>query len=201
MVKRHFTRRNPLSKIFNKNNMRVSYSCMTNLGAIIKQHNAKILYSDRRETERGCNCRDKNNCPFKEQQVSCQAKGLVYKAEVSTRSQTKYYIGLAEKEFKWRYRKHMSSFNLERDVNPTLLSGYVRNLKRKGEESTIKWSVLKRAQPATDGGAACRLCLREAVAIAYADGNCLNKRSEVVHVCPHKRKFLLQQYPSSGAPG
>ena len=95
----------------------------------------------------------------------------------------------------------MSSFNLERDVNPTLLSRYVRNLKRKGEEFTIKWSVLKRAQPVTDGGAACRLCLREAVAIAYADGNCLNKRSEAVHVCPHQRKFLLQQYPSSGAPG
>ena len=43
LVKKHFNKNNPLSKIFNKHNMRVSYSCMANLERLIKLHNQKIL--------------------------------------------------------------------------------------------------------------------------------------------------------------
>ena len=32
--------------LFNKNNIKVSYSCMENMGAIISKHNKKILSND-----------------------------------------------------------------------------------------------------------------------------------------------------------
>ena len=43
LVKKHFNKQNPLTKIFNKHNMRISYSCTANLENIIKAHNQKIL--------------------------------------------------------------------------------------------------------------------------------------------------------------
>ena len=39
LVKKHFNKRNPLSKIFNKHNMRISYSCTASIERIIKAHN------------------------------------------------------------------------------------------------------------------------------------------------------------------
>ena len=192
LVKRHFTGKNPLKRLFNKNNMRVSYCCMDNMETIIKQQNAKILKDKTEEIEESCNCRDKSKCPFKDQEVSCRSKNIIYKAEVKTKTSCKYYIGLSEPEFKKRYNNHTSSFNLERNVKPTLLSEHVKDLKRKGEEFKINWSVLKRAPAAKDGDAVCRLCLKEATAIVFADTNCMNRRNEILNTCRHKRKFLLK---------
>ena len=197
LVKRHFNDENPLKVLFNKNNMRVSYCCMSNLETIIKRHNFKILNEGNGVVDESCNCRNKDQCPLKDEGISCRSTNLVYRADVITDKEQKYYIGLCEPEFKTRYRNHTSSFNLNRNVNPTLLSGYVRNLKRNGIDHKIKWTVLSRSRPIKDGGAVCRLCLKEATAIAFSDKNCLNKRNEVVHTCMHKQKFLLRFYSNA----
>ena len=39
LVKRHFNNNHRYHKTFNKNNIKVSYSCMKNMHSIIKQHN------------------------------------------------------------------------------------------------------------------------------------------------------------------
>ena len=52
-------------KIFNRNNLKVSYSCTTNMAYIIKNDNRKILNecetTDNRKT---CNCRNKDLSPL-----------------------------------------------------------------------------------------------------------------------------------------
>ena len=50
-------------KIFNRNNVKISYSCMDNLKTIISSHNKKVSNSTVKPT-RKCNCRNKNNCPL-----------------------------------------------------------------------------------------------------------------------------------------
>ena len=55
IVKKNFDDKNPLTKIFNKNNMRLSYSCMNNIKTLIGSHNSKILNQDYK-TEPDCNC-------------------------------------------------------------------------------------------------------------------------------------------------
>ena len=37
-VKRHFPKENPLHKIFNKNTLKVSYSCMDNVASVLSAH-------------------------------------------------------------------------------------------------------------------------------------------------------------------
>ena len=200
LVRKHFTKRNPLHKIFNKNSMRVSYCCMSNVGSIIKAHNAKILREDRQRVDKPCDCTQKE-CPFKNKGISCNATNVVYKAVVKTANSSKYYIGLSEPEFKKRYNNHTSSFNLSRSfvTMPTRLATEVRELKTKNEHFEIDWSVICRTSGLTDGDATCRLCLKEATAIAYADESCMNRRNEIANGCKHKKKFLLCN--ASDAPG
>ena len=80
LVRSHFPKTHRFHKIFNKNNVKVSYSCMNNLAQIIKSHNSKILNNNNIINENpGCNCRRKAECPLDNQCLSCS---LVYKASV-----------------------------------------------------------------------------------------------------------------------
>ena len=96
LVSKHFPKNHRYSKIFNKNNMKVSYSCTDNLQTIIKKHNRKILETSKTpSTENKCNCRKKNDCPLKN---NCLTSSVVYNANVTTENDTtgKNYIGLTE---------------------------------------------------------------------------------------------------------
>ena len=50
-----------LHKIFNRNAVKVSYSCTQNISQIIKRHNRKVTQND---TISECNCRIKTECPL-----------------------------------------------------------------------------------------------------------------------------------------
>ena len=43
LVKKHFPRNNSFHKVFSKNAIKISYSCMRNIGSIIAPHNKSIL--------------------------------------------------------------------------------------------------------------------------------------------------------------
>ena len=58
----HFPRNHIYSSIFNRNKIKVSYSCMQNIKSVINNHNMKVL-NNTTEIEEICNCRNKNNCP------------------------------------------------------------------------------------------------------------------------------------------
>ena len=110
MLKKHFPKANPLSKIFNKNTIKISYSCTRNMKSIISSHNKQILTSKNKQV--GCNCRVKNSCPLDNK---CLTSQLIYQADVANNldDESKYYLGLAETTFKERYGNHKSSFKNE----------------------------------------------------------------------------------------
>ena len=65
LLEKHFLLHHRLHKICNKNNVKVSYSCMPNMAAIISRHN-KALLAQRTEpanTMQTCNCRTKTSFP------------------------------------------------------------------------------------------------------------------------------------------
>ena len=59
LVKKHFPRAHKLYKIFNGNTPKLSYSCMSSMPSVIKQHNYKVL-STTKNVDRLCNCRNKD---------------------------------------------------------------------------------------------------------------------------------------------
>ena len=64
LINKHFPRTNKLHKIFNRNNIKVSYSCTENIARIIKSHNKKLT-TPKETNDLPCNCRNKKQLPPK----------------------------------------------------------------------------------------------------------------------------------------
>ena len=56
LVDKHFPRSSNLHKMFNRNTIKVNYSCTENMSMIIKKHNKKIINAKIRPTIPTCNC-------------------------------------------------------------------------------------------------------------------------------------------------
>ena len=98
-VDKHFGKNSKLNKIFNRNTLKVSYSCMNNMDQIVKAHNNKVTNPIETQ-EKTCNCRNKQSCPLN---GACQVTNIVYKAEVTNNRDStskKTYIGISQPTFK-----------------------------------------------------------------------------------------------------
>ena len=63
LIDKYFPKSHILHKVFNRNNVKASYST-SNMGNLIKEHNAKIVNETRNANSDGCNCRKRNlMCP------------------------------------------------------------------------------------------------------------------------------------------
>ena len=71
LVRKHFSKKNPLHKILNKNSMKVSYRCMPNVDTIISSHNKAVLSKEKIEDRLECNHRNKAECPIKQEKYNC----------------------------------------------------------------------------------------------------------------------------------
>ena len=67
LLEKHFPPQYRLHKICNKNNVKVSYSCMPNMAAITSRHNKALLTqkTEPANTVPPCSCRTKTNCQMK----------------------------------------------------------------------------------------------------------------------------------------
>ena len=177
-----------LRKIFNRNTLKLSYSCMPNL-----QHgrNKTVLKNSAQPTldqaGRTCNCRKKDECPL---EGNCLFKGIVYQARVTSEIKTETYVGFTATEFKARFRNHQVSFNNEKRKNDTELSKHIWQLKSK-QQHTIKWKILAKAKPYSNLTKRCNLCTTEKhFIITKPELATLNKRNELISTCRHRRKFI-----------
>ena len=197
LLDRHFPTSNKLHKIFNRNTVKVSYSCTENITKIIKSHNKNVT-NNIVKTPLPCNCRVKSDCPM---DGKCRNENSIYKCIVSVPHQPdKTYIGLAEGEWKTRYYNHKKSFKNRKYANETTLSKYVWETKDKSNETpTLKWSIVKSVSSYTNISKRCMLCLNEKLAIITypRQDELLNKKSELISKCRHANKFLLANYKSN----
>ena len=198
IIDRNFPREHKLSKIFNRNTLKISYSTTENMAQIINKHNKKILSKGTGEKNGGCNCVDKTKCPLDGK--NCLTKQVVYKGETSsTLEASKCYIGITEGTWKGRHSVHKTSFKNREYKARTVLTEYIWKIKdQKKEMPQIKWTIEKIAPAYTNTSKRCLLCLEEKMAIIeYPDqNNLLNKRSELINKCRHQNKFLLKNYKS-----
>ena len=122
LLDQHFPKQHRLYKIFNRNNVKVSYSCTENMSSFISSHNKKLLNS-RTGNIKPCNCRSKDDCPLNGQ---CHAQDIVYKCTILTSiNPNKTNLGAAEENFMKRYSNHTKSFRHKRYSKETTLSKYI----------------------------------------------------------------------------
>ena len=121
LLAKHFPPHHRLHKICNRFNIKLSYSCMPNMAAIISRHN-KIVLSNKttaNSTTPPCNCRNKISCPL---EGKCRESSIVYKACLLSGNAANNYYGCCETEFKTRFNNHNQSFKFRRKSNATELS-------------------------------------------------------------------------------
>ena len=160
-IDKYFPKTNNFHKIFNSNNVKGSFTCLTNFISITKSHNNKILSEEKAQDQPKCNCRQKDTCPL---EGHCLDKELIYRCilKENTTSDGVNYNGLTENTFKDRFYKHCNSFKYESKENSTELSKHFREMKRKGLKKPIMhWSVIDHAQPYQNGSKRYNLCLTE----------------------------------------
>ena len=116
---KHFPKNDKMHNIFNRKTVKISYSCMKNIGSIISTHNRNILNPIVKSY--GCNCKVKSSCPLKGE---CLTLKIIYRADVTNdaNNDKKFYFGLADTSFKKRYINHTRDFKHEKYENRTELA-------------------------------------------------------------------------------
>ena len=190
LVDKCFPPYNPLSKIFNRSTLKLSYRCTPNMETIIAARNAKILSPPVEET-RSCNCEKNTNCPLDGQ---CLTNNLVYQSTVTqhtAQNTQRTYIGLTSTTFKARLGVHKNSFK-DPEANQTSLSKHIWDLKKKNIDYTVTWKLIDRARPFSPVTGVCGLCIKEKFYIMFRPSMAnLNSRSEIYANCRHKHSVLL----------
>ena len=97
LLSKHFPRNHTMYKIFNRNTVKISYSCLRNISSISSFPNCKILWPKQKSF--GCNCRVKNECPLNGE---CQTPSVIYRADVinDCNDEENFYFGLTDTTFK-----------------------------------------------------------------------------------------------------
>ena len=114
-----------LRKIFNRNTLKLSYSCMANVRQVIDGHNKTILkkaaQTPQDQANKTCNCRKRDECLLK---GTCLSKDIINQATVmSSNNKSETYVGLTATEFKTRWRNHQTSFKNEKcKTTPNLVN-------------------------------------------------------------------------------
>lgn len=102
-------------------NLKISYSCMSNVEKIISAHNSKTmkefhnnqLQKDRNANEKKtstCNSRTGSDCPV---EGICMAENVIYEATIFPKEnieQKKIYIAISAGNWKQRFYNHRQSF-------------------------------------------------------------------------------------------
>ena len=193
LIDKHFPPSNPLSKLINRNTIKMSYRCTPNLARIISGHNSKILSERIPKTEvRKCSCPKNKPCPLDGQ---CLAENIVYQAKVdSSDGGSQLYIGITAPQFKKRLGNHIKSFKNERYAHETTLSTYIWKLKEQNLDYEIKWKLFTRASPYSPVTDICNLCTKEKYFILFCPEEAtLNHRNEIYSHCRHKQAMLLDK--------
>ena len=88
-----------MNTIFNRNLIKISYTCSLNMGSIISSHKNQILNSNSSEYE--CNCNNRDECPLENKSLTPR---IAYRDGVTNNKtdEYKYYYGISDTLFKGR---------------------------------------------------------------------------------------------------
>ena len=146
LIDKHFPSHHKLHKLFNRSNVIISYSCMPNVKSIINKHNKTVLDPPTNNSERTCNCINREKCPL---QQKCLTNNIMYKATLTSNQdnyQHKICYDITKTKFKQRYANHIKSFRHEKHQSDTELSNELWSIKNNNYSPNVVWEILRKHQ-------------------------------------------------------
>ena len=64
LIDKQFPRHQKYRKLFNRNNLRITYSCVPNMASVIRNHNTSLLKNPTPTDIKECSYRQKVECPY-----------------------------------------------------------------------------------------------------------------------------------------
>ena len=192
LVKECFPKENVMSKIFNKNTIKITYSTLPSMGTRISGANKSKLKDEKEEVLKKCVCR-KGICPVSGE---CTKKDTIYEAVITDSKERVFkYIGKTSTEFTVRYRNHKKAFKNKKYIKNCELSKKVWELKDANISHKIDWKIRKQAGSYKPGNQFCNLCIEEIHQIIFYNEkeSLLNTRNELYKKCRHKTRYKLNQ--------
>ena len=159
LINKHFPRHHTFLKIFNRNNMKISYSCMPNMKSRINIHNKKVTKAKASAQPRTCNSINKSKYPLSNK---CLRNNVLYKANITLESENyrnKIYYDISKGMLKSRYTNHQKSFENSNYKTDTELSSEIWKLKEQNKNANISWEILAIHQLYKALTKRCILCL------------------------------------------
>ena len=198
LLDKHLNGDNPLSRIFNRNTVKISYSCTKNMYNILSNHNRRLLNElitrDRNPDDGSCNCRNKEECLLGRH---CNLRNVIYQTFISSiehqRDGERFYIGISVGNWKQRWYNHRHSFSNPKLRYQTALSKYFWGLKDQGLSPQIKWKIIRHSSTVNSFNGSCNLCLDEKISIINFKNQklLLNERNKLIFKSRHRGKFKL----------
>ena len=163
------TFRKELSKIFSRNAIKVSYSCLPNVKQTISNNNNDRLLQLHRMKEstqdsKLCNCRQKTKSRPLDDMCLTKWVAIAIVTETTSNNQ-ETYIGLRENEFKTRFNLHKSSLKLEHKRTSTTLSDHVWKLKKQQHRLQHQMGGRQKMKLFALSDKVGKLCLQEKLSI------------------------------------
>ena len=146
LIDKHFLKHHKLHKLFNQNNVRISYSCVPNVKSIINKQNKTVLDPPTNTSGRACYCVHKEKCPLQEK---CSTNNIMYKGTFTSNQdnyQGKVYYGITKTKLKQRYANHIKSFRDEKHQSSTEFSNELWSIKNNSYTPNIVWELLRKNQ-------------------------------------------------------
>ena len=210
LLDRHLNRDNPLRTSFDRNSVKISYSCANNMHSILSNnnnHNRRLLVelnrNSRRHSKVSCNSRRKQECPRADDEIrrTSHTKRAFPPVEHNNDGE-RVYIGIFAGIWKQGLYNHWKSFSNPRLRNQIALSKYFCNLKDQGLTSEIKWKIVRQSSTANSFNGRCNLCSDKKISIInFKDCRRLpNECNTLVFKCKHKSKFKLSWLGATEAP-
>ena len=105
-IVKHFPQHHNLHNLFNRNNVKISYSTLSNIKSMINAHNRKILYPSPTIGRRTCNCINIPQCLLQQKYLSNNSLNQANIAQIAENPETKIYYNICETIFNLSYANH-----------------------------------------------------------------------------------------------
>ena len=122
LTSKHFPPTHKYRKVFNRNTIKISYSCIPIIKYKISTHNKNILNKPVNQNTRKYNFINKNTSPLN---GNCLLENILYIATIKSdkkKYQRRNYKRISKNTFKERYANQKRSFNINRYKNDRKLS-------------------------------------------------------------------------------